>query len=91
MFDRNEIKIEKLILEALERIMADLTKLTADVTAQTGLITALTTKVTTQTAEITDLKNQLAAALASANDQAAVDAIDATVETNNAAITAVTA
>ena len=85
-----EKRIERLTLEVLERIMADLTKLTADVTAQTGLLTALTTKVTSQTAEITDLKNQLAAALASANDQAAVDAINTTVEANNAALTAAT-
>ena len=81
--ERDE-KIERLTLEVLERIMADLAKLTADVTAQTALITTLT-------AHVAYLKNQLAAALASANDQSAVDAIDATVETNNAAITAATA
>ena len=61
--------------------MADLTKLTADVTAQTALIQTLV-------AHVADLKNQLAAALASVNDQTEVDAIDATVETNNTAITA---
>lgn len=76
-------KIEILTLEVLERIMADLTKLTADITAQTALIQTLT-------AHVADLKTQLAAAQASVNDQTEVDALDATVETNNAAITAAT-
>jgi hypothetical protein len=79
----SEKDIQFLTLEALERIMADLTKLTADVTAQTGLIQTLT-------AHVADLKTQLAAALASVNDQAEVDALDATVESNNAAIMAAT-
>ena len=61
--------------------MADLTKLTADITAQTALIQTLV-------AHVADLKTQLAAALASVNDQTEVDALDATVETNNTAITA---
>jgi cell division protein FtsB len=79
-----EPKLEILTLEVLERIMGDLTKLTADVASQTALIVTLQ-------AHVTDLKNQLAAALASSTDQAAIDAVDATVESNNAAITAATA
>ena len=84
MNKRIEQKFELLTLESLEKIMGDLTKLTSDVAAQTALITTLQ-------AHVTDLKNQLAAALASGTDQAAIDAVDATVEANNAAITAATA
>ena len=82
--ERAERTFEVLTLEVLEKIMADLTKLSADVDAQTTLTATLV-------AHVADLKAQLAAALASANDQAAVDAIDAKVETNNAAITTATA
>ena len=64
--------------------MADLTKLSADLDTQTTLVTTLV-------AHVADIKAQLAAALASANDQAAVDAIGAKVEANNAAITTATA
>ena len=64
--------------------MADLTKLSADLDTQTALVTTLV-------AHVADIKAQLAAALASANDQAAVDAIGTKVEANNAEITAATA
>lgn len=61
--------------------MADLAKLQADVAAQTALIETLVAKVKSLQDQIT----------AHAADQAAIDAVAATVESNNAALTAASA
>ncbi len=77
--------LDVLILRKMETIMADVTKLQADVDAQAPLIAALKSKVDAQAAQITDLEAKLAAA---ADPQAPIDAIDATVVSNNEALTA---
>lgn len=79
--------LDGLIIGKMESMMADLTKLQADVDAQAPLIASLVAKVNAQAAKIADLEAQIAAAT-SADPQAPVDALDATVEANNAAITA---
>ena len=79
--------VDGLIIKALETIMADIAKLTADIDAQAPLIAALQSKVTAQAAKITELEAQIAA-VPPADPQAPIDALAATVEANNAALTA---
>lgn len=80
------------ILERLNQMAVDTTKILADITAQTTVLQSLVTFVQAinatnadQAKQIADLKAALAAA--QVNDpavQAAVDAIDATVQSNTA-------
>ncbi len=79
--------LDGLILAKMESVMADLTKLQADIDAQAPLIAALKTKLDAQAAKIADLEAQLAAHTGP-DAQVPVDALDATVEANNAALTA---
>jgi len=78
--------LDGLILGKLESVMADLAKLTTDVDGQAALITAVQAKIDAQAAKIVDLEAQIAA-LPAADPQPPVDALAATVETNNAALT----
>ena len=66
--------------------MADIAKLQADIEAQDGLIAAVKAKIEAQSAKIAELEAQIAAA-PPADPQAPIDALAATVETNNAALT----
>ena len=73
--------IETVVLETLGGIMADLTRLTAAVNAQAPEIAAVKSKVDAQGARITDLEAQVSAG--GGVDQAALDALAATLEANN--------
>ena len=79
--------IDGLILGKMESIMADLSKLQADIDAQAPLIAALKSKLDAQAAKIADLEAQIAAN-PGPDAQAPVDALSATVEANNAVLTA---
>lgn len=78
--------IEGFILGKMEGLMADLAKLKSDIDAQSVLIGKVTAKVDAQAAKIADLEAQIAATTAS-DPQAPVDALVASVEANNAALT----
>lgn len=79
--------IDGFILGKMEGLMADLTKLQADVDAQSALIGTVKAKMDAQAVKITELEAQIAATPAG-DPQGPVDALAASVETNNAALTA---
>ena len=73
----------------VEKLMVDISKITADITAETDLIKSVATAIDGQKqvqaqleAQVADLKNQIAA-LNDPTLQAAVDALDATVQSNS--------
>ena len=78
--------LDIIILSRMESTMADIAKLQADIDAQAALITAVNTKIEAQAAHIAALEAQIAAAPA-ADPQPPIDALAATVEANNAALT----
>ncbi len=71
--------------------MGDLTKLNASVAAEKDLITSVKTMVDGLKANAADLQKKLDDLIAQGNDQEAIDAAQAAVDENNAALAAITA
>lgn len=80
-FDMDDVQLKILVLEALEKFMADLTALNAAVAANTQAVTDMQ-------ALITSLKAQIATLEASNTDQAGVDADTQQITANTTALEA---
>ena len=87
-FDMDERELQMLVLQALEKIMADLTNLNAAVAANTQAVTDMQALITSLKAEIATQASTIATLQSGTTDQAGVDADTTQITTNTAALEA---